>query len=147
MDLSFLPHVNATLNGIACVMLITGLAMIKTRRVTAHRKCMITAAASSCLFLVCYVVHYIWRFKVEGGSHTLYNGGEWLKKAYYIMLISHILLAITVPFFATKLIYLGLTQQYEKHQRLARIGFPTWLYVSITGMLIYFMLYWFNPAT
>ena len=146
MDLSFLPHVNATLNAVACVLLFTGLALIKNRRVEAHRNCMIAAAALSGLFLVSYVIHYTWRAMVHGGSHTPYNGTGWIKGFYYAMLISHIILAITVPVFVPRLIYLGLRKQYDRHRRLARIGFPVWAYVSITGVLIYLMLFWLNPS-
>jgi len=127
-------------------MLVTGFIFIKKHRVIAHRNCMISAAALSGLFLVSYVIHYVWRASVMGGSHTPYNGAGWIQKAYYAMLFSHIMLAITLPVFVVRLIRLGFAKQYEKHRRLARIGFPIWMYVSITGVLIYMMLFWFNPA-
>lgn len=146
MDLSFLPHLNALLNGIAAVLLFTGVVLIKQRRVVAHRRCMLTATAVSAVFLGCYVTHDIWRWVVKGGSHTPYHGDGWLRRFYYTMLLSHILLAATVPMFAVLLIRLGLTQQLEKHRRLAKVGFPVWIYVSVTGVLIYLMLFWFNPA-
>lgn len=146
MDLSFLPHVNASLNGIATVLLLTGFVLIKRRRITAHRNCMLAATAVSAAFLACYVTHDIWRWAVQGGTHTVYHGRGWLKQCYYAVLISHIVLAMTVPVFAVWLIRLGLTQQYEKHRRLAKIGYPVWMYVSITGVWIYLMLFWFNPV-
>ena len=105
---------------------------------------MCSAAVFSGLFLVFYVIHYVWRVSVAGGTHTPYHGVEWMVKLYYGVLISHILLAVTVPVFAIRLIRLGLTGQIDKHRRLARIGFPIWVYVSITGVLIYFMLFWYN---
>ena len=146
MDLSFLPHVNASLNGIATVLLLTGFVLIKQRHVVAHRNCMLAATVVSAVFLGSYVTHDIWRWAVKGGSHTLYNGSGWLKKFYYIMLLSHIVLAMTVPVFAILLIRLGLTKRYAQHRRLAKVGYPVWIYVSVTGVLIYLMLFWFNPA-
>ncbi len=145
MDLSFLPHVNATLNGMACICLISGLAMIKRRRIDAHRRCMIAAATLSGIFLVSYVIHYTWRATVQGGTHTPFHGTGWVKTMYYAVLLSHIVLAATVPVFAVWLIRLGVTGRYDKHRRVARIGYPVWMYVSLTGVLIYVMLFWLNP--
>jgi len=146
VDLSFLPHLNASLNALACTLLITGRVQIMKRRVVNHRRCMISAAVASSLFLVCYVVHYIWRAKISGSPHTRYHGTGWVQGLYYTMLLSHIVLAITVPVFAVRLIHLGLLGRYDAHRRIARIGFPVWIYVSVTGVLIYLMLYWFNPT-
>ncbi len=146
MNLSFLPHINATLNGLACLLLATGWYQIKRRRVTTHRNYMLAATAASFVFLICYVVHYIWRASIVGGSHTQYHGVGWIKTFYYAVLISHILLALTVPVFAVCLIRLGLTGHHKAHRRWARIGFPVWMYASVTGVLIYLMLYWFNPS-
>jgi len=146
MDLSFLPTVNATLNGAAGVLLVTGYAMIRTKRVAAHKRCMIAAFAMSSLFLISYLTHYAWRASVKGGMHTAYNGVGAIKTAYYTMLISHILLAMTVPVFAIWMIRLGLKQRLETHRKVGRIALPIWLYVSVTGVLIYLMLYHWNPA-
>ena len=145
MDLSFLPAVNATLNGMACVSLIAGFVSIKARRIAAHRFWMVSASVWSSLFLVCYVTHYVWRVTSKGGLHTKYHGEGWLKTGYYTVLLSHIVLAITVPVFAVVLIRLAVKGRVAEHRRLARFGFPVWLYVSVTGVFIYFMLYWFNP--
>ena len=146
MDLSFMPAVNASLNTLACISLIGGFAAIKARRVSLHRSCMASATVWSGLFLVCYVTHYVWRALSKGGLHTKYNGTGWLKNAYYSVLLSHIVLAITVPFLAVALIRFAVKGRYEQHRRLARVGFPIWMYVSVTGVFIYFMLYWFNPS-
>ncbi len=107
---------------------------------------MITATVVSGLFFVSYTTHYVWRSKVMGGTHTPYHGSGPLKTAYYVMLLTHILLAMVVPFVAAALIYLAATSRLSAHRRLARIGLPVWLYVSVTGVLIYLMLYWFNPT-
>lgn len=144
-DLSFLPAVNATLNAIAAALLIAGFILVRRRRVTAHRNCMLAAFATSSVFLVTYVTHYAWRASQTGEVHTRYHGEGILRTAYYVMLVSHILLAMLVPVLAIWLIRLGLTGRIERHRRLARFGYPIWLYVSITGVLIYLMLYHFNP--
>jgi len=146
VDLSFLPHLNATLNALACTLLIIGRVQIMRRRVVYHRRCMIIATVASSLFLVCYIAHYIWRAKITGSSHSRYHGTGLILNLYYAMLLSHIVLAITVPVFAIRLIYLGLLGRYDAHKRIAKIGFPIWVYVSVTGVLIYLMLYWFNPT-
>jgi uncharacterized membrane protein YozB (DUF420 family) len=145
MDLSFLPLVNACLNGLALVLLLVGFAFIRAKRIGAHRTAMLAAFTTSGLFLVTYVTHYVWRAAVKGGTHTKYNGEGLLAGFYYGMLISHIILAIAVPILAIMLIRLGLTKRYEAHKKIARYAFPIWVYVSITGVLIYLMLYPLNP--
>ena len=145
LDLSFLPLVNACLNATATVLLVVGLILIKRKQRTAHQRVMISAFGVSCIFLVFYLLHYAWRASVKGGVHTKFNGeGFWLI-FYYLMLISHILLAMAVPFFAIALLYLGFKKRFETHRRLARIGWPIWMYVSVTGVMIYLFLYPFNP--
>ena len=143
MDLSFLPAVNASLNALATVLLVLGLVFIKMQKREWHRNTMLAAFATSILFLVFYVVHYVWRASVKGGVHTVYNGPAG-KPFYYGLLISHILLALSVPVFAIALIYLGMKERYETHRKVAKIGWPVWFYVSVTGVVIYFMLYHFN---
>ncbi len=145
-DLSFLPAVNAALNASATVLLAVGWRCIKRGNVTAHRRLMLTATAVSGLFLISYVTHYVWRASVEGGSHKLYHGIGLSKSLYYAILLSHLLLAMTVPFFAIRLVFLGLKNRISQHRRLARIGFPIWMYVSVTGLIIYVMLYHLNPT-
>lgn len=143
MDLSFLPTVNASLNLLATVLLAAGYVLIRRKKIDAHRRVMMSAFAASCLFLVFYVAHYVWRANVVGGSHTRYAGPlPWL---YYGMLLSHILLAMLVPIFAVALIRLGWKKRYDAHRRLARWAWPIWMYVSVTGVLIYVFLYHLNP--
>lgn len=146
MDLSFLPAVNASLNGLACVLLVVGYVLVRQRKLDAHRNVMLAAFATSGLFLVCYLAHYAWRASVKGGVHTAYHGQGVIRTVYYLMLLSHILLAMAVPVLAIVLIRLGLKKRFDLHRRIARYALPIWLYVSVTGVLIYFMLYHFNPA-
>ncbi len=142
MTPSLLPAINATLNGLATILLVVGYVLIKKKKLIAHRNCMLAAFAVSSLFLAGYLTDKI----IKRGAHTPFVGPEAVRIAYYIMLISHIILAISVPVFAILLIRLGLRGEIEKHRRLARWGFPIWLYVSITGVVIYFMLYHLNQA-
>ena len=146
VQLTFLPAVNASLNGLVIALLLSGLAMINRKRIFAHKMFMLGAFAASCLFLVCYVTHYVWRASVKGGAHTPFAGEGVVKMLYYLMLISHIVLAMVVPVLAIWLIRLGLSRRYDRHRRVARIAYPIWMYVSVTGVLIYFALYHWNPA-
>lgn len=143
LDLSFLPKVNASLNAMAVVLILVGVGFIKRKNIAAHRATMLTAFATSGLFLVFYITHYIWRAQVKGGVHTKYNGP--MPILYYLMLVSHILLAMAVPVLAIWLIVLGFKRRDALHRRIAKIAVPVWLYVSVTGVLIYFILYHLNP--
>ena len=144
MDLSFLPLVNAILNAIALLLLV-GLFFIKQKKWQAHRNCMIAAFGTSSLFLVLYLTHKAWRAYSGGGLHTEFHGTGLFKQAYYVMLVSHVLLAMAVPVLAIRLIMLGMKRSDDKHRRLARIALPIWVYVSVTGVLVYVVLYHLNP--
>ncbi len=142
MDLSYLPAVNASLNGIAALLLIRGRVLARAGRVDAHRRTMLTAFGISSLFLVLYVLH-----KASHGfeSTTLHVQGV-AKVAYLMMLASHVALAMAVPVLAILLIRHGLAGRIGAHRRLARIAWPIWMYVSVTGVLIYVLLYHLNPV-
>ena len=142
MDLSFLPAVNATLNGIAAVLLIRGRRLARARRLDAHRRTMIAAFAVSSLFLVLYVLHKASR----DFENTPFHAEGIAKTGYLLLLLSHVSLAIAVPPLAIALIALGLRGRFERHRRLARWAWPIWLYVSVTGVVIYLLLYPFNPV-
>jgi uncharacterized membrane protein YozB (DUF420 family) len=142
VDLSFLPTVNASLNTAATVLLISGLVFIRNKRVDSHRRSMIAAFAISCLFLALYVVHKVWR----GFEHTSFHGEGVAKLAYLVILFSHLALAMAVPVLAVAMIYLGLRRRLDAHRRLAKLAWPVWIYVSVTGVVIYVMLYPMNPS-
>jgi putative membrane protein len=133
-----LPLVNACLNGIATVLLCAGLYFVKTKRIIAHRNCMISAFVVSCVFLVGYLYH---KFAVMRGVHFEFPGPPVWKVPYLVMLFSHIILAMVVPVLALMTINRGLKMRVELHKKIARWTFPIWLYVSVTGVLIYFLLY------
>ncbi|MCC6578953.1 MAG: DUF420 domain-containing protein [Phycisphaeraceae bacterium] len=144
MDLSFLPAVNASLNALAAALLVTGYVLIRQRRIDAHRRCMIAAFAVSMAFLVCYLLHKAWKRAAGLPMHTDYHAEGFARTIYLVILLSHLLLAMAVPVLAMAMIYLGWKRRDARHRRLGRIALPIWLYVSITGVVIYFMLYHAN---
>ncbi len=141
MDLSGLPALNATLNAIATVLLLWGRRLVKRGRLEAHKRVMLAAFAVSSVFLACYVAHKVSR----SFQNTTFNAVGAAKTAYLALLGSHVVLAALVPFLALALIRFGLRGEIARHRRLARIAWPIWLYVSITGVVIYLLLYPLNP--
>jgi putative membrane protein len=134
-----LPHVNATLNATATVLLLIGYALIKQRREQAHKWTMLACFAVSVVFLGCYLTYH---FNIKGGSRPFpSHPPNAVRYTYYVILASHVVLAATVPFLAVATIWLGLADRRRAHNRLAWWTFPIWLYVSITGVIVYAMLY------
>lgn len=138
MNLSNLPLINACLNASAGVLLIVGLILIRLGRREAHRRCMLAAFATSCVFLVLYLVH---KFVVVRGVHTAFPGPASLRPWYLGMLASHIILAVAVVPLALVSIHRGLQERFDAHRRIARWAWPIWMYVSVTGVLVYLALY------
>lgn len=135
--LNLLPLVNASLNGLAAVLLVAGLVHIKAGRREAHRKYMVAAFVTSCVFLLLYLVHkYLLR-----SVHTPFKGPEALRPWYYAMLFSHIVLAAAVPVLALITLRRGAAGDLERHKKIARWTWPIWMYVSVTGVLVYLALY------
>ena len=141
MDFSALPAVNASLNAIAGVLLVWGRLAIRRGREALHKRLMIAAFSVSTIFLASYLAHKASR----GFQDTTYNAVGLAKTLYLSMLFTHIPLAASVPVMALVLIRFGLTDQRKRHRRLARWAWPIWMYVSVTGVAIYFVLYHFNP--
>jgi putative membrane protein len=135
MDVSGLPGVNAVLNGTSAVLLVAGYVFIRQRRVLAHQTCMLSAFGASTLFLISYVIYHYY-----AGSRP-FGGQGWIRPVYFTLLLTHILLATAIVPLALTTIYRALTAQFDRHMRLARWTLPIWLYVSTTGVLIYWMLY------
>lgn len=135
MEVRDLPAVNATLNATATVLLGYGYYLIRRKRIEQHRRVMLAAFAVSTIFLICYLVYH---FQV--GS-VKYTGTGPLRAVYLTILLTHVVLAATVPFLALRTLYLAWKQRFEQHRRIARITWPIWIYVSITGVIVYLMLY------
>jgi putative membrane protein len=142
MTVSDLPAINAGLNAISTVFLTAGYFLIRRGRRDAHRNCMIAAFVTSCVFLFCYVLHKY----LVGGRHTPFAGPEPIRTFYYVMLISHIILAIAIVPLILITLSRALRQRWDLHRRIARWTWPLWMYVSVTGVLVYFMLYKWFPA-
>ena len=135
MQISDLPTVNATLNGLAAILLTTGYVLIRRGRRELHKRCMLAALTTSALFLVSYVIYH-----VHTGSQP-FSGQGVIRVVYFAILITHVFLAVVILPLALTTAARGLTAQYDRHVRLARWTLPLWLYVSVTGVVIYLMLY------
>ena len=135
MTLHDLPAVNASLNALSGVLLIMGYLSIRTRRITWHRLCMIAAFITSSVFLVCYVIYH-----AQVGSVRFTRQG-FVRPLYFSILITHVTLAAAVVPLAVMTLRRGLRAQYPRHRAIARWTLPIWLYVSVTGVLVYVLLY------
>lgn len=139
-QLAALPAVNAVLNGTSAVLLVVGFFFIRHRRITAHKICMLSAFVSSIVFLISYLtLRYFAGF-------TSFPGGGWIRPVYFTILVSHTVLAATIPPLALTVLYRAFRGQFAKHRRLARVALPVWLYVSVTGVVVYLMLYQLYPS-
>ncbi len=134
-DLNAFPALNATLNGISAVLLVAGHAMIRRRKVRQHRACMIAAVITSSLFLMSYLYYHAHVRSVH------FPGKGWARLVYFAILISHTILAAAVPPLALTSLVFGLRGRIDRHRRTARWAYPIWLYVSVTGVIVYIMLY------
>jgi putative membrane protein len=142
MTLRDIPALNASLNGLATVLITAGFILIKTGRKEAHRKVMTAAMVVSAVFLVGYVTHKI----LIRGVHTPFGGEGLIRPVYYTMLISHIILAISIAYLVPRTFLFALQGDITRHQAWAKWTFPIWYYVSVTGVLVYFFLYQWWPA-
>jgi uncharacterized membrane protein YozB (DUF420 family) len=130
-----LPTVNAFLNATSAVLLVWGYTLIRRKQIQTHRKVMLTAFATSCLFLICYLIYH-----AQVGS-VRFQGQGIIRPIYFTILITHTILAAAVPVLAIITLRRGLAARYDQHRRIARWTLPIWLYVSVTGVVVYVMLY------
>jgi len=133
--LADLPAVNAILNSISFLLLVVGYVCIRRRRITTHQCCMTAAFGVSVLFLTSYLTY---RFL---GEEKRFGGRGWIRPVYFFILITHVTLAATVPVLAGRTLYLALRKRFAEHRRIARVTFPIWIYVSITGVIVYVLLF------
>ena len=135
---AFFPALNATLNGTSAVLLLVGRGLISRGKILAHRSCMIAAMVASAIFLCCYLF-----FHYEVGN-VRFLGQGWSRPVYFSILITHVTLAIVIVPMAIITLNRGLKARYAKHRAIARWTWPLWMYVSVTGVIVYMMLYqWF----
>ena len=135
MNLSSLPTLNAILNSISGLLLVTGYLLIRQRRIRAHRACMLGAFTTSTLFLISCVVYH-----ANVGS-VAFTGRGTIRAVYFTILISHIVLAASIVPLALVTLVQALRERFDRHARIARWTLPIWLYVSVTGVVVYLMLY------
>jgi uncharacterized membrane protein YozB (DUF420 family) len=134
-SVSSLPLVNATLNGIATVLLVIGYLCIRRGKIAAHRAAMIAAFSTSVLFLISYVIYH-----AHAGSRPFAGSGP-IRTVYFAILISHIVLAAVIPALAGLTLWRAVSGRFDRHVPIARWTLPLWLYVSVTGIIVYVMLY------
>lgn len=144
--LQIFPHVNAALNTLSGIFLILGLTFILSKKVHAHRTCMLGASSFSVLFLVCYITYHTLRTSVYGLGPTKFTGEGLARPIYFTILTSHTILAALVGPFIIATLWRALKGRFDAHRRLARLVYPVWLYVSVTGVAVYVMLYHLYPA-
>jgi len=138
-----LPAINATLNATSGVLLLTAYILIKQKRIPQHRRFMLAACYTSIAFLCCYVLNHYLRH----GVVTRFKGTGAIRPIYFTMLTTHTILAITIVPMAIITVWNGLNMRVPQHRRIARWTFPLWMYVSVTGVLVYFFLYQWFPST
>lgn len=131
---TYLTHLNAIINSITAVLLLTGLYFIRQNNVVAHRRTMLAAFVLGSLFLLSYILYHL------TNESTPFGGQGWIRPIYYFLLVSHIVLSVVVVWFVLRAVYFALSGQFGRHVKTVKWAFPIWLYVSITGVVVYFMI-------
>lgn len=131
---SYLPHINGIINSVTSILLLAGFYFIRQKNVEAHKRTMLVAFTLGSLFLVSYVLYHL------TNESTPFGGEGWVRPVYYFLLISHIVLSIVVVWFVLRAVYFALTSQILKHKQTVKYAYPIWLYVSITGVIVYLMI-------
>jgi putative membrane protein len=134
-EVSMLPALNAALNATCAALLVVGWVAIRRRRIAVHRACMLAACVASALFLCSYVIYH-----ALAGSRP-FAGQGWIRAVYFPILVSHVVLAAAMVPFVLTTVYRALSGRFDRHVPLARRTLPVWLYVSVTGVLVYLLLY------
>lgn len=129
-----LPHVNAVINTFTALLLIIGLHFIKQKNITAHRRIMTTAFMLGSIFLVSYILYHL------SNQSTAFGGSGLIRPIYYFLLISHIVLSAVVVWFVLRAVYFAYSNQIAEHKKAVRWAFPIWLYVSVTGVVVYLLI-------
>ncbi len=131
---TYLPHINGIINSITSVLLLVGLYFIRQKNIVAHKRTMLAAFTFGSLFLVSYVLYHL------TNESTPFGGEGWVRPIYYFLLVSHIVLSIVVVWFVLRAVYFALSGQIIKHKQTVKYAFPIWLYVSVTGVIVYLMI-------
>lgn len=139
MSFSDLPAVNAMLNGLSAVFLTAGFIFIRRKNQTAHRNCMIAAFITSTIFLACYLIYHAY------AGRTVFKDPSWFRPIYLTLLLTHTVLAVVIVPMILVTLSRALRARFDKHKQIARWTWPLWMYVSVTGVVIYFLLYQIFP--
>lgn len=131
---TYLPHVNAVINSLTAVLLLVGLYFIRQKNVAAHRATMLSAFTLGSVFLVSYVLYHL------SNESTSFGGEGWIRPVYYFLLVSHIVLSIVVVWFVLRAVYYAISGQIARHKAVVKWAYPIWLYVSVTGVIVYFLI-------
>lgn len=138
--ISFLPHLNAVLNSTSALLLVSGFRFIRLGRIQAHRNCQLAALTTSILFLVSYLTYHFYH------GATRFPGQGIVRPFYFVLLISHTILAVVIVPLIMITLYRAVRGDFVRHRRIARWTLPLWLYVSVTGVIVYLMLYHLYPS-
>ncbi len=131
---TYLPHINGIINSLTSILLLMGLYFIKQKNVEAHKRTMLTAFTLGSLFLVSYVLYHL------TNESTSFGGLGWIRPVYYSLLVSHIVLSVVVVWFVLRAVYFALSGQITRHKQTVKYAFPIWLYVSVTGVVVYLLI-------
>ena len=147
MQLQDLPLINAILNSCSALLLLAGYVAIKRDQKERHKRCMVSALITSTLFLTCYVIYHVGMQRGYGSAHTRFVDPAWFRPWYLALLASHLLLAIAIVPMVLMTGHHAIRGNFEKHRKIARWTWPCWMYVSVTGVVIYLLLYRIFPQT
>lgn len=145
MNYTDLPALNAILNLISTLFLTVGYVFIRRGRPIAHRNCMVAALASSVLFLASYVTYHVTMQRIHGSAHTRFVDPAWFRPFYLVILVTHLIGAMVIVPLVLMTVSRAFREKFEAHKRIARWTWPVWMYVSITGVIIYLLLYRIFP--
>lgn len=147
MSVADLPAVNAGLNGLSAVFLGLGYRFIRRKNIAAHRRCMVAAFAASMVFLACYLTYHTYVGLVLHRGPTVFKDPAWFRPIYLTILLTHTILAMVIVPLALLTLSRALRQHFELHRKIARWTWPLWMYVSVTGVVIYLLLYQIFPQS
>jgi putative membrane protein len=139
MTLADLPAINACLNSLSAIFLSAGYFFIRHKRVSAHRNCMVSAFITSTIFLICYLVYHFY------AGRTVFKEPQWFRPIYLVILLTHTVSAVVIVPLIFLTLHRAIKERFELHKRIARWTWPLWMYVSVTGVIIYLLLYQIYP--
>jgi putative membrane protein len=145
MSIYDLPAVNASLNGLSAVLLAAGYIFIRQKKITAHRNCMISAFCVSVIFLICYLTYHTYLAVVLHRGPTHFLNPLWFRPIYLTILLTHTVLAMLIVPLILITLFRALRERFDKHKQIARWTWPLWMYVSVTGVIVYLLLYQIFP--